>query len=483
MKSTLAISTKLMAGTVALFLVALVLGVSGLVSLRSFKQRFDTANDETVKSVVLAEGIITANSEMISAQRGIILAAFSKNASELETYKGTFEENTTTIRKSLDDLQPLLRGADAKAVAAEIDSNVAEWLPHFTQVVAKAKNGDIAEANRIRKDVTGPIYKKIGKIAHQLAAIEMAGLADEKEMLAQQYGHSCWISAGLLATFVLVSIGVLVMVRQITSHLREATVQLSQAAEQVSSAASQVSSSSKLLAQGASEQATSLEQTAASTEEINAMARQNSGKSNSATELVDVSQEHFGKTDTVLESMMVAMGEIHTSGEKVSKIIKVIDEIAFQTNILALNAAVEAARAGEAGLGFAVVADEVRNLAQRCAQAARDTTALIEDSVARSNEGKSKVNEVADAIRSTADEAAKIKALVHQVKIGSEEQARGLEQVSRSIVQMEKVTHGTAATAEETASASDELSSQAIALQQIVQWLTVMVEGGQTSAR
>ncbi len=179
----------------------------------------------------------------------------------------------------------------------------------------------------------------------------------------------------------------------------ELSAELGEGAGQVASAAGQISSSSQSLAQGASQQAASLEETSASSEEINSMARKNAENSQSANGLVTQSQQKFHETNQSLESMVVAMGDIKDSSDKVAKIIKVIDEIAFQTNILALNAAVEAARAGEAGMGFAVVADEVRNLAQRCAQAARDTAALIEESIVKSNDGKVKVDQVAVAIR------------------------------------------------------------------------------------
>ncbi len=179
------------------------------------------------------------------------------------------------------------------------------------------------------------------------------------------------------------------------------------------------------------------------------------------------------------------MAEINSSSDKISKIIKVIDEIAFQTNILALNAAVEAARAGEAGMGFAVVADEVRNLAQRSAQAAKDTAGMIEESIAKSNEGSTKLQQVTEVIQAVTKSAVKVKTLVDEVNLGSQEQARGIEQIAKAVAQMDQVTQTTAASAEESASASEELSAQAEALNHIVHRLREMVGGSdsQSSAR
>jgi methyl-accepting chemotaxis protein/methyl-accepting chemotaxis protein-1 (serine sensor receptor) len=212
------------------------------------------------------------------------------------------------------------------------------------------------------------------------------------------------------------------------------------------------------------------------------MAHKNTENSRAAADLVAQSQQKVVETNHALEQTVAAMGEINTQSGKISKIIKVIDEIAFQTNILALNAAVEAARAGEAGMGFAVVADEVRNLAQRCAQAAKDTASLIEESIAKSNDGKTKVDQVATAIRAITEDSTKIKTLVDEVNLGSQEQARGIEQISKAIIQMEQVTQKTAANAEEGASAAVELTAQSETLRDVVERLTAIAGGGEASS-
>jgi len=186
------------------------------------------------------------------------------------------------------------------------------------------------------------------------------------------------------------------------------------------------------------------------------------------TRMVAESQLEFVETNRQLGEMVTAMDEIDASSTKISKIIKVIDEIAFQTNILALNAAVEAARAGEAGMGFAVVADEVRNLAQRCAQAAKDTADLIEESIGKSGSGKTKVGLVASSVQRMTDDFSKIKTLVDEVSHGSKEQTDGIGQVRKAISQMEQVSQSSAANAEEGAAAAEQLNAQSEALKDIV---------------
>jgi len=394
-RSGLTLGTKLMACAAAMLALTMLVSYSGLSSISTFKQQFDKAADKTVRKIQLADAIVAANSEMVSAQRGVILAAFSKDQAELNKYRQAFNEDVQNLRSSLAEMNPLLVRPESKSLAADIADRVTEWLPHYEEVVRQCEAGNLAEANRVRKDITGPLYNKIGADGRQLSARQKEMLVEDKSALGQEYSRSHWIALALLGLSLGVGAVVVIVVRNVSRGLRKVVTELSEGSHQVANAAGQVSAASQSLAQGSSEQAASLEETSASSEQINAMAQKNSENSRSAANLGTQSQQKFIQANESLHQTVVAMEEINTQSAKISKIIKVIDEIAFQTNILALNAAVEAARAGESGMGFAVVADEVRNLAQRCAQAARDTAALIEESIAKSSDGKTKVDQVA----------------------------------------------------------------------------------------
>jgi len=346
------------------------------------------------------------------------------------------------------------------------------------QIAELCAKGQLEEAYRVRKEKQKPIANDVKKASEDILEINRELLVSASKDGAQAAATSRWIAFVLIGICLAVGVGVVFIVRQISSTLRQIAGEMADGAQQVAAAAGQVSSSSQSLAQGSSEQAASIEETSASSEEINSMARKNAENSKFAADNMVEAAQRVEEANRNLEQMVTSMNEINASSEKISKIIKVIDEIAFQTNILALNAAVEAARAGEAGMGFAVVADEVRNLAQRCAQAAKDTAGLIEESISKSNDGKTKLEQVAKAVGSITDSATKVKTLVDEVKLGSEEQARGIEQVAKAITQMEKVTQTTAANAEESASASEELSAQSDTLRAIVARLNGMVGGG-----
>ncbi len=287
----------------------------------------------------------------------------------------------------------------------------------------------------------------------------------------------------VLAVSLAVLVGLAVwLARSIAQPMIVRMAALADGSQQVSAASNQVSSSAQTLSQGATEQAASLEETSASIEEMAAMTRRNAEYSQqAATHMSDVDRQ-VGASNGALTEMVQSMGAIKDSSVKVSKIIKTIDEIAFQTNLLALNAAVEAARAGEAGMGFAVVADEVRNLAQRSAQAAKDTAALIEESTTNATIGTSRVAQLETSMQGITTSVTRAKQLVEDVSVASREQAQGIEQVTLAIGQREKVTLSTAATAEENAAASEQLSAQAETATGIIAELEQMVGANSAAA-
>ncbi|PWT98943.1 MAG: hypothetical protein C5B51_28175 [Terriglobia bacterium] len=383
-------------------------------------------------------------------------ALMPKLAAQVETSEalGSLRPKTVQLAADLDRYEEVLHRI-LNAVANHENS-----APSFTELIT-----EWAKAGGKLVDGAGELNRLCSEQATGSSRREAASL--QRAML--------WAGGGcLLAAMIGAAVGWL-FTRRLARALGRTAQELASAAQEMRSASSQVASSSQSLAQGSSEQAASLEETSASTEEIGSMARKNSENSHSAAAVVGASQRKFAETNEALDRMVVAIGEVSTQSDKISQIIKVIDEIAFQTNILALNAAVEAARAGEAGLGFAVVADEVRNLAQRCGEAAKNTAALIETSIARSHEGQTQVEQVATAIRAITGEASRIKTLVDEVNLGSQEQARGIEQIGKAITQMEHVTQTTAANAEESAAAAEELNAQSDALQNIVERLVAMV--------
>jgi methyl-accepting chemotaxis protein len=251
------------------------------------------------------------------------------------------------------------------------------------------------------------------------------------------------------------------------------------AAQAVAAAAAQISGLAESQAEGASTQASSIEATARSAGQIRTMAATNSKSAQSAAQ----SGRDAIEVERRLEEMVEAMNGIDGSAGKISKIIQVIESIAFQTNLLALNAAVEAARAGEAGLGFAVVADEVRRLAQRCAEAAKDTSGLIEDSISRSRDGKLKVQKLTGAMQVLVEASGRIQELVNQVQQGSREQAGGIELVAESVHRIEEVTRRTAAGAEEGSSSAHALRGHAALLNEVVQRLSALVGERNKSGR
>jgi methyl-accepting chemotaxis protein len=287
-----------------------------------------------------------------------------------------------------------------------------------------------------------------------------------------------------MAAGVAAALGLGILLSLSISHsLRRIIAGLAEGAEQVSSAAGQVSAASQSLAAGSSQQAAGIEETSASLEEMSSMTRHNADNAGQADALMKEAMGIVEAASRSMHGLTASMQEISKASEETSKIIRTIDEIAFQTNLLALNAAVEAARAGEAGAGFAVVADEVRNLAMRAADAARNTSGLIEDTVKKVEAGSQTVGQAAAAFTEVAGHTTRVSELVAEIAAASNEQAQGITQVNTAVVEIDKVTQQNAANAEESASAAEEMSSQSDQMKGMVDELLVLVEGGGKNLR
>ena len=475
MKSQMTIGKKLLLSVGAVLLMSVAQGITSLQSTTQLNASLENATSKTARRLILVGLIDAAGSDMLAAQRGIIMYAFAGSAPGLERSKALMNSAAAEWQKSIDQVRPMLVSEDSRQLVNQMQEELTMWRAALTDVARLAEQGDPQTALELATARCVPIYEASMRDTNRLRAIQEESLAQDAESGASVIRGSRWTQFGLLALSLAIGAIVVLIVRRTNHTLQHAAAGLTQAAEQVASAATQISSSSQALAQGVAEQAASITETSASTEEITSMTRRTADHSRTATELMGQTTTVVKDANRTLELMQASMHDINASSDKIGQIIKVIDGIAFQTNILALNAAVEAARAGDAGMGFAVVADEVRNLAQRSAQAAKDTASLIDESIAKSSEGRTKLDQLSAAIRAITERSEKVQTLIGEVHAGSEEQARGVEQIARAMTQMEKVTQSSAASAEQAASSGESMSAQSINMRRVVEELERMV--------
>ena len=459
-------------------LVALLL-VSGGVSFftgRSMKNQLDSATKKTARQQELALQLQRDGVSLSNSQRGMLLAALGGDTNGLKQIQQSVATLRDDMKKRVAEMETLLEGRDdGLKLVAEFRSTAEAWDASEQEVTKLIGEGNAAGAWDVQRQKSAPLLSKVNEYTTRLTVMQNRLFAEAIKAGDDSYRLLLWIIMGVFAASMGLGLVVRWVVKGILVTLRTATHDLAQGAQHVATASSQVASASQSLSQGATEQAASLEQTSASMEEIASMTRMNAENTHQAAGMMADAEKQVHGANAALSAMVTSMSAIKESSDKVSKIIKTIDEIAFQTNILALNAAVEAARAGEAGMGFAVVADEVRTLAQRSAQAAKDTAVLIEESIAKSTEGQQKVQQVTTAIESITSSTVKVKGLVDQVSEASRQQSQGIDQVSQAIAQMEKVTQTNAASAEESAAVSQELSAQAEEASSVVRKLMDLV--------
>jgi methyl-accepting chemotaxis protein len=286
---------------------------------------------------------------------------------------------------------------------------------------------------------------------------------------------ACLITLAIGVLFI--ALAYLTVKRLITVPLRRIIHHLKQGADRLNASSTEMASISQCLADGASNQAASLEETSASLEEVSSMTERNGENAQRTTGLAKQARSAGDQGAVDMQAMSAAMEAIKASSDDIAKIIKTIDEIAFQTNILALNAAVEAVRAGEAGLGFAVVADEVRSLAQRSAHAAKETADKIEGAIGKTAQGLEISRKVMQGLNDIVSKARQVDELVAEVATASREQTQGLKQINTAVAQMDKVTQSNAASADEGAAAAEGLNAQAESIKESVSGLLKLVGG------
>ena len=307
------------------------------------------------------------------------------------------------------------------------------------------------------KDELGVLADQFREVVRKIGAI----FDDENKFLAKMADGDLTVDSICEQEYIGDFHQVLVSFRTIAERMNAAMTRISGSSDQVSSSADQVSSGAQALSQGATEQASSIEELAATIAEISEQIKENAASADHANEKVSAVGDEMNLSNTKMQDMIQAMEEISNSSHEIGKIIKTIEDIAFQTNILALNAAVEAARAGSAGKGFAVVADEVRNLASKSAEASKNTAALIEHSIRAVENGTRIADETAQSLLHAVDGAKEVTVLVDKISEASSVQSASIVQITQGIDQISSVVQTNSATAQESAAASEELSSQA----------------------
>ena len=460
------VAQRMGAGFAVVLLVLLGVGFAGYEGLHSAFGGFAEFRADADHTELAAE---------IDAQvMGMLIAAKDYKINHQAQDIAKYEKEFANLLPLFDRARKSIQEPARKELVEAIQKHMTE---HHTLFLQLTKATSATAAADLTKRTAG-LAEAAGQEIDKLMAEFMADQDHAGPLIARamQEAQAAIISIALGALALGVFLAWLIS-RSIVAPLRGIAETLSAGSEQTASAAGQVSSASQSLAEGASEQAAALEETSSSLEEMSSMTKRNAETAGKVKELGSDARKAGDLGVQDMSALVGAMDDIKRSSGDIAKIIKTIDEIAFQTNILALNAAVEAARAGEAGAGFAVVADEVRNLAQRCAQAAKETAGKIEDAVQKSARGADISAKVAKSLEEIVGKARQVDQMAGEVAAASQEQSQGISQVNIAVTQMDKVTQSNAANAEESAAAAEELTAQAESLNDAVAELLRLVDG------
>jgi len=465
---------KRVAGTcVVLVLLGSAVGAVSLVSSRKLRGQLTGVAQESLPKMQHLATLQAIGLEY----RGTSLLLGTPGLSE--KYQNSQVKHLGELEKQMKDSLDAIRAGAPEAELPKVNAledatrDLVAAITHFREL---SLHGQSQEAGAFWSESGGSKSKAFRKALEDMVRLEeqhASATVDAGLSTAQWAAVLGWT---LLAMMIGIGAGLgTLTVRNVNRILHRSISEIRESIDQIASASGQVAIASHNLANRASQQAASLEETSASAQEISATTKRNAEVCDTVASLMRQTETQVADTDRRLEQTMASMHEINDSGERIAKITQMIDGIAFQTNILALNAAVEAARAGEAGLGFAVVANEVRNLAARCASAANDIKASIEESVNNSRTGKSRLDEAVGSVRVMSESAIRASGLVHEIDEAARQQNISISAIGKALLSIEESTQHTAAIAEESASASQELQSQAAAIGDSLKLLEALV--------
>ncbi len=408
----------------------------------------------------------------VSFANSAVYSLLSTHIAQLKYFEDLNIEYNTEINSSMEKAKTVCNSL-IEVLESEKDIETVNSIIGLMDdyMVSYQKCKTLKNLQEVEKLNLSTYSEKIVNAAASLANAQEASIdsyMSQAVVTTMMSGAIIILVAILLASFITRS-----LVRQLTSNMNE----LSSSANLVSNASKQLTSAGQQLSEGSNQQAASIEETSATMDETSSMVQQNAENTHQANDLAQEASDAAADGSAKMKGMTQSMEELKKSSKEISKIIKIIDDIAFQTNMLALNAAVEAARAGEAGLGFAVVAEEVRSLAQKSAQAAKDTEEIIDKNMKLSDQGVTLSQEVNKSLNTIMLKTNDVNKLMDEVEVASEEQAKGTAQVTIAIAQMENVVQANAATAEESAASAEALQNQALALEKIVIELNDLVSG------
>ena len=470
-------------GSLVLLASATMLAFAGVV-FYEFEQNVKNERDLETISTALTNHLEAdmmhdaLRSDVLSAT----LAGIKKDESAGKDVLKELDNHIGIFRTAIEKSEKLDLDDSTKAALASVEQPLNEYTKLASELAKKAiqdpaaGESGMADFGKKFQDLERSMSTASGLIESRAEAIKASAEASKKLFLN-------FLFVGIGVSILLLNLVGWIVAKSIPRSFMLLIDRLAIGAAQIESASGHIASSSESLASSTTEQAASLEETSASLEEIASMTKNNAENSREAKDLTGAMREVADTGASDMDKMAHAMAAIKESSNNIAKIIKTIDEIAFQTNILALNAAVEAARAGEAGMGFAVVAEEVRNLALRSASAARETAEKIEDSIQKSSAGVQINAKVSLSLADIVSKARQADELVAQISIASNEQSQGIDQINSSVSQMDAMTQNNAAGAEESANVSADLRTQSTQLTQLVQELQTLVGGKSSSAK